>query len=241
MKYRGFIITSCIDNYIEHEDGNGVDQICSGYYCQVYSTDDDLHENQIDDFFLAEGYKIKDMSDDALNVGIAKRVDDMYNLYTAEKKSIQAKRNKELIGRALEWIGETASGCELYNTFSEVLGFSDDEIRELGYISLVEYFDRDKYAKTIADYLIDEGTENTTSGNMHFSFDEINRRFGVSLPEDADMLENIAYSLMDGENSLVVSDVITDSDIDVMFYTMYCPNVADDMEYEPDEELCQSM
>ena len=33
------------------------------------------------------------------------------------------------------------------------------EIRDAGFLSLVPYFDKDGYAQTIAEYLIDYGTE----------------------------------------------------------------------------------
>ena len=40
-------------------------------------------------------------------------------------------------------------------------------------------------AKAIADYMLDEGSEQTSSGNWIFSYDEINNRFGTDLPKDA--------------------------------------------------------
>lgn len=238
MKYRGFNITSCVDYHVEHEDENGIDQICNGYYCQVYSVDDDQYATQIDDFFLAEGYEIESLSEDALCQGIAKRVDEMFNLYSSAKETENVKRTKELLGRTVGWISEMESGRDLYNTLTEVIGMTDIEMHRLGFSSLSEYFNKDGFAQTIADYLIEEGTEQTLSGNYHFEFSEINRRFGVNLPEDKELLDKLTEQLTSGENSLVVSDLNTDTDIDLNFYTLYCPNVSEE---ECSQAFTQSM
>lgn len=38
MRYRGFIITSCFDSGIErYNRETGKDELCKGYYCQVYA------------------------------------------------------------------------------------------------------------------------------------------------------------------------------------------------------------
>ena len=46
--------------------------------------------------------------------------------------------------------------------------------------------------KTIAGYMIAEGCEQTSSGNWIFTYDEINYRFGTDLPNDAELLNQIA-------------------------------------------------
>lgn len=79
------------------------------------------------------------------------------------------------------------------------------------------------YAQTIAEYLIDEGTDKTHSGNYHFSFAEVNERFGTSLPSDREMLEKIVSSL----DSEIVADVDTSEDFDLTFYLDYCPYAED--------------
>lgn len=238
MKYRGFNITSCTDNTILRQDDEGNEHLCNGYYCQVYSADDDMYANQIDDFCLAVGHEIEDMSYNSLNQGIAKQIDGMYKIYVEDKASSNAKRTHELLGRAIGWISEMESGCDLYNTLSEVIGMTDIEMHRLGFSSLSGHFDKDGFAQTIADYLIEEGTEMTLSGNYHFEFREINKRFGTNLPEDKEMLDKITEQLTSGENSLVVSDLNTDTDIDLNFYTLYCPNVSEE---ECTQAFTQSM
>lgn len=236
MKYRGFNIKSKIS--YETLIGENKYDICE---VDIFK---DLHGKECELLDQFEIYRKKgnpNSANEYFNKKIVEYINANFVDLHQTSTYYEYARKAELLGNAMSWISENHSGAELYNTFSQVIGLADDEIAELGFTSLTEFFDRDRYAKTIADYLIDEGTENTTSGNLHFSFDEINRKFGVSLPQDADMLDKIAYNLMDGDNSLIVSDVITDSDIDIMFYTLFCPNAADEMEEEPDEEQGQTM
>jgi len=53
---------------------------------------------------------------------------------------ISEERLKHLLGKAMEWCGESESGYDLYETFTDVLGMSDHEIREMGFTSLREFF-----------------------------------------------------------------------------------------------------
>ena len=226
MRYRGFEITSTADYDIHRmnkETGNA--EVCKGYYCEVYDAKDVSYINLFDSFCLAEGYEIPDCSYSSLVEGIAKYVDGCYDAYKESKWDVQDSRAPEMLGRALCWLGESESGEELYHTFSEVLGMEDDEIREMGFTSLVPYFDRDDYAEIIANYLIDEGTEDTVSGNIHIPFSEINERFAVELPTDKDMLERITNYLLD--QSDIISDLDTSEDFDLMFFTAFCPHCED--------------
>ena len=226
MRYRGFEITSTADydiHRMNRETGNV--EVCKGYYCEVYDANDVGLINMFDSFCLAEGYEIKDCSYSSLLVGIAKYVDGCFNSYTESKWDMRGNRTYELLGRALCWLGESESGQELYNMFSEVLGMDDDEIRMMGFTSLVPYFDRDKYAELIANYLIDEGMEDTLSGNIHFPFSEINERFKVNLPSDVDLLGKIEDCLI--SNSEIVSDCEINGDFDLMFFTAFCPHCED--------------
>lgn len=219
MRYRGFIITSTPDSGIERYDRqSSQDVLCNGYYCQIYDGDDDQYANQLDDFCIAEGHEIKDCSYGELERGIARYVDDHYDDLVEEQQYYFAKRQSELIGRLVCWIGETESGEELYHTLSEVVGMKDDEIRAAGFTSLVPYFNREGYAQTIAEYLIDEGTNDTYSGNLHVPFSEINKRYGVNLPTDKEMLDLIRDALL--EHGDIISDLETSEDFDMMFYTI---------------------
>lgn len=226
MRYRGFEITSTPDYQIgRRNDLTGGLDYCKGYYCEVYDAKDADFINMFDSFCLAEGYEIKDCSYSSLLAGIAKYVDNSFDSYTESKWDMHGNRTYELLGRALCWIGENESGQELYNILSEDIGMSDEEILEMGHTSLVPYFDRDEYAETIANYLIDEGTQDTVSGNIHIPFSEINNRFAVDLPADKELLSKIEESLV--WKSHIVSEFATDEDFDLMFFTVFCPNCED--------------
>ena len=73
----------------------------------------------------------------------------------------------------------------------------------------------------VANFLIAEGTSKTLSGNYHISFDEVNERFGTSLPDDEELLEAIVMFCID---SGAIAEMDTTEDFDLMFYLDYCPN-----------------
>lgn len=235
MRYRGFLITACFDGGIErYNSETDKDEFCMGYYCQVYAGNDDMYAEQIDDFCLAAGHEIEDLSDAALSKGIRAYMDSM--LHELEKGMIFNKKSRleDMLGRAVRFIGMFQSDKELYNTLADQIGLTDDEIREIGFKSLAPFFNRDYYAQTIAEHLIDEGTDKTHSGNYHFSFTDINERFGTALPSDGEMLMKIVSAL----DTEIVSDVDTTEDFDLMFYLDYCPYAEDD---EIKDDPCQDM
>lgn len=146
MRYRGFIITSCFDSGIErYNRETGKDELCKGYYCQVYAGNDDMYDEQIDDFCLAAGHEIEDLSDAALNKGIREYVDGMYRELEEVLNFNKKSRLADMLGRAVCFLGEFQSGEELYDTLSDQIGLTDDEIREIGFKSLVPFFNRDYY------------------------------------------------------------------------------------------------
>ena len=238
-KYRGFKISSVVDYEIRRRENPDADlETCIGHFCQIYSANDDACVNVIDEFTLAVGHEIPDMTYSSLLVGIAKYVDGCYSQLIEAKWDVESCRTYELFGRALCWLAENESGAELYNTFSEVLGMTDDEIREMGYTTLVPYFNRDNYAQTIADYLIEEGTRDTLSGNLHIPFSEINERYAVELPNDKDLLDRIKDCLCGDE---AVADIETNEDFDLMFHTVFCPNIEDRFGETEDENISLNM
>lgn len=68
MHIGGYYVTAIEDIGIEREDRNGNTEICKGYYCQVYENED--LRNEVDNFCLAVGYEIEDMSEASLEAGI---------------------------------------------------------------------------------------------------------------------------------------------------------------------------
>lgn len=236
MRYRGFIITSCFDSGIERYcRESGKDELCNGYYCQVYAGNDDMYADQIDDFCLAAGHEIEDLSDAALSDGIRKYVDGMF-LELEEGRTFNKKaRLADMLGKAVCFIGEFQSSEELYDTLTEQIGLTYDEIREIGFKSLAPFFNRDYYAQTIAEFLLDEGADKTHSGNYHFSFAEINERFGTSLPVDKEMMDKIVSAL----DSEIVANVDTTDDFDLMFYLDFCPYAeeSEELENTPSQQM----
>ena len=98
---------------------------------------------------------------------------------------------------------------------------TDDEIRECGFQSLSEHFDKASYAQTIAEWLVKVGTENTTSCNWIIDFAKVNERYGVNLYEDKSLCDEIIEHLNRHE---AILDVVTDEDaFDMNFGYLYCP------------------
>lgn len=62
-------VTSCYDKGIERQNPQTLEtEICEGYYCQVYS--DEYFEDETDNFCLAVGHEIKDLTEEELTRGI---------------------------------------------------------------------------------------------------------------------------------------------------------------------------
>ena len=210
MRYRGFDITiTRKENYA---------------HCEIFTAEDKEHLHTVDEIVLPVGEAISDTSNESAQPVVINLIDNNILEMLIAKEEIRRAIAMERLGRAVCYIGEQESGEALYDTLKNEIGMTEDEIREIGFTSLVPYFDKDSYAQTIADYLTDTGTEKTESGNRHFSFDEINKRFAVSLPEDRELLESIVAHL-DPE---IVSDVDTTEDFDLMFYLQYCPYAEDE-------------
>ena len=226
MRYRGFNITYTTDKGVERENpATHRKDIRNGYYCEIYPGDDDQYADRLDTFCLAEGYEISDLSDNEVKKAIRNYVDDNYHALKEADYNHQSLWRGVIIGRLIRYIGETLSynnqdELDLYESLSDFCSMSDAEIGRAGFHALVQFFNRDDYAQTIAEYLIDDGTEHTRSGNYHIEFDEINELFGVDIPDDKEMLDKIVDAL----DRDIVSDVDISEDFDLMFYTDYCPN-----------------
>lgn len=240
MRYRGFEIIACDDSGIErYNSAENRDEICEGYFCEVYPAGDEQYAEQLDAFCLAEGYEIPDTSDEALNAGIRKYVDDNYYLLQEAKNEVKQKRSEELVGRFVCWLGESESGAELYDTLSQNIGMTDDEIRAAGFRSLVPFFDREQYAQTIADWLIEDGTQNTLSGSWIVHYGNIENRFGVNLQTDEELRNMVSHHLYDSSD--VVADFCMDTDkVDLDFFLAYCPYANQDEEENEDMEQTMS-
>ena len=224
MRYRGFNITSQLGKWTEKKT-NLVVKTCSSFYCQVYSGSDNLLQNMLDKFGLTVGRDIADMSDNELKRGIIQYIDAECERLEDIALKVVANRNADLLGQMVRYLSENKTSEDLYLVLHKEIGMTDDEIREAGLISLVPFFDKESYAQTIAAYLVDEGTKNAFSSNYTFEYYDINARFGVMLPSDIELINMVKQNL----DKDVVDDVLMDKDIDIMFYTQYCPNVENEI------------
>lgn len=235
MRYRGFeIVSELCDTGDESSDTDYENGRFFEYFCTVYAGNDDERLHPLEEFY-AEFESYDEAQDDNLLQGeIALRIDDCYDDIIEAQRCQAAQRQLELLGRMVCWLSEDQCSAELYNTLSEHIGMTDDEIRVVGFTSLVPFFDREAYAQTIAEHLIDEGTENTFSGNLHIPFSEINERFGVNLLTDKEMLELIRDELL--KHGDIISKLKIDDDFDMMFNTLYCPNMEHNRFFEDEDE-----
>lgn len=226
MIYRGYNIRTvdAIDlqrhNYNEHKT-----DFCDGVYVELYDQADDGLTERIGDTTFAVGYEIPDLSEDTVEKAIREYVDDHILGLDCVRNEVIAERKNHLIGRLVSWILEEESGAQLYKTLSEYIGMTDEEIRACGFQSLARYFDRDRYAQTIAEYMIFVGTDNTMTGSWRFTFDEISERFGVWLSEDDMMVDMIVEELNRRKDILSEVGVYCD-EFDLTFYLNCCPFVA---------------
>ena len=137
------------------------------------------------------------------------------------KRLLLPSEKNDLVGRLVSFLGESKQGAMLYDTLHKQIGMTDDEIRECGFRSLSEYFDKPSYAQTIAEWLVKVGTENTTSCNMIIGFEKVNERYGVNLYEDEFLCDEIVEQLYRHE---AILDVVTDENtFDMNFGYLYCP------------------
>ena len=140
MIYRNFNISIVPAIELErYNHATHTTDLCDGFYCEVYRVDDDSLAERLDDFTLAEGYEIADATLDNCHQAIFRYVDEHFWRLDSTRNEVAEERKNTLLGRLIGWIGEDQQGAELYDTLSNYIGMTDDEIRQSGYLSLVEY------------------------------------------------------------------------------------------------------
>lgn len=232
FRYRGFKIVTYTMNHMQHvsKDRQKIDSL-KGYYCYVYADFDAFFDTSLAYVELCIGYEVKDDSEEALRDAMIQYIDNNYYSlkWTRERKALA--RKDQILNRAMNELDEFKNGKELYRIFKDRLQMTDKEIFEQGFIELVPYFNRERYAQYIAKELTDYAALRTETGCWFFKFSEVSRLFGVQLPFDEDMLKKIKDSLD--------SRVITDSDFSEGIFlsldTAYCPRVEKDEEVSCDK------
>ena len=230
MRYRGFELTAIPTRGTERvQTRSSGKELCKGFFCEVYDPRDMDQVNMLDFFSLAEGYDIPDSSLESMNTGMRRYVDEHFAELVAASLDVDRERKDLLIGRFITWLGEYERGAELYSTLKEQIGMDDDEIRAAGFTSLVPYFAQEQYAQTIAEHIIDLGTENTTTGSWEVGFAYLNDRYGVDLPNNQHLMDLIGDHL-ESHPDLVEGYDIDEIQFDVRFKSACCPYVDDDEE-----------
>lgn len=87
---------------------------------------------------------------------------------------------------------------------------------------------RIKKANRIANYMIDIGIRNTTTGNYIFTYSEINEMFRVNLPKDRNLLIEILDILYDRYDAVIAEldwDQLQSVGFDFIFYLDQCWNL----------------
>ena len=188
----------------------------------MYDARDRDRNDCLETFTIAVGHELEDISTENVELAIRNHVDEHAMYLDLMRNEVRVERRNHLIGILACKLGVNLEDGELYDLLSANIGMTDDEIRLCGLQRLVPFFDRESYAYTIAKYMIQYGTESTSSGNWHFSFDDIRERFGLDLKHDEQMVEMIEQALWDQGEILSQIDIF-DDDFDLMFYLNYCP------------------
>ena len=80
-------------------------------------------------------------------------------------------------------------------------------------------------AAEAAEYMVNEGRKQTTSGNYHFEFDEIEDMFGAVVDEE---FKKRVSEYVSETSGYCVAELDMSEDFDFVFYTAYCPNAEEE-------------
>ncbi|MCL2697534.1 MAG: DUF6329 domain-containing protein [Oscillospiraceae bacterium] len=64
-------------------------------------------------------------------------------------ETLETERTKQLLDKALGWLGQTSSGSDLYETLKDTIGMTDEEIAFAGFNSLEKYFNEPEEDQSI--------------------------------------------------------------------------------------------
>lgn len=214
--------------------GNGV--MAEGFFCEVYDAADSDMANLLDHFTLAVGYDVPEISLEALDNGLRRYADEHYTEILAAKQDTQIERKDMLLGRFITSLQNLMSDEKLYTFLSKNIGMEDDEIRAAGCTFLVPHFDREDYARVIAEHIIDLAAENTTTGDWQVGIPYLNSRYGIDLPNDEQLTEDVCMFLRTGHPDIVKSIDLDDEHFYLCLNADFCPFVSDEDEEDMDQD-----
>ena len=93
----------------------------------------------------------------------------------------------------------------------------------------------DRLAPKIATYIFTQAATQTSTGNWHVSFEEINSfysEYNVKLEEDIELLTAVEYALYDQYGDGILDLEIYDNEFDLVLGFDYCVNEVDFEEEE---------
>lgn len=227
MRYMGYnIIAFPKKDLIRVHDKENKAVHTDGFLCHIYYSKHVSYEELMAVVELAVGFEIKDKSEDEVRRAVFNYIDEHKNELAREEARFEKNRLKLLLRYALDALDGYECGQHLYGLLHTNLEMNDVELVRAGFIELVPYFDRKKYAKEIAKYLTDYGTMHSFSGAWFFKYSNISRKFGVSLPFDSEMLDLIKGSF-DPE---IVTDMDMTDGIYLTFNPIFCPEIRKEAE-----------
>ena len=161
------------------------------------------------------------------------------------------KRKETLLYQALGSISQIESGPGLYDCLHNCVGMTNAEIKEAGY-ELEEYYQSDtpeqlaaasgqryitleeleRQARKAVEFIIQDGTENTTSGNWILPFDGLEQQSGLCV-EDASFFQQLIRNML-CERPEAADLSIDENGFDVTCYLDFCRN------FEPETEAVQT-
>lgn len=106
-------------------------------------------------------------------------------------------------------------------------GIADDEekVLEMTGLDALLYCEFDRsLLKNIANYIIETGTENTTTGNWNFGYDELARVIGVSENAVRNSIDAIVDELCKHDEFCWDDQTVQSDYLSVMFWLEYCPD-----------------
>lgn len=129
MKYGRYYVSACLDDGIERTNPvTGEDEICNGYYCQVYT--DSEYEDQEDDFCLAVGYEIPDDSEESLDKGIRRYL----NIPEIEMQKQENETNEMLLAedavQTTAYLANAPDCCSGAEQLDNVLGMLGADVMD---------------------------------------------------------------------------------------------------------------
>lgn len=227
-KYRGFEIVGERNEDVSRMnfDARKIEKV-GGITFDVFDIEDKCRLTKLVSFNFAVGRELSDYSEKSFEKAAKEFVDNQYfNLLISREEKARERKICQL-AKAVDWICENEEGEDLYRVLTNEIGLTDYDIVKIGRSDLIPYFNFHTYAEIIADWIVREGTEETSSGNWLISFEEIKDKFAVDLASDKEMLELIKDSLYSIYGDVICEMDIHEDEFDIIYFLNYCPNADD--------------